>query len=247
MPADQPDVPMSQRDGLPRLEGMNADLKWLKVQAVSGAVFSLFLFVHLVNQALAMLGASGYDGAQLSMRRLYQAPVLELALVAVPLVVHVVSALAQLVRRPKASSPLSWRVRLHRYSGRFLLLVIVGHVVATRGASLVYATFPGFHGVAFTFQWVPAYFWPYYTLLALCGWYHLVHGLSTAGAVLRWPGSALLQRPVVFKSVVGVGAVALVLGVLALGGVLADVGAPAASEYARLVLSLTGSRGTLAP
>ena len=101
---------------------------------------------------------------------------------------------------------------------------------------------PGFHGVAFTFQWVPAYFWPYYTALALCGWYHLVHGLSTAGAVLRWRGVSVLQRPRVFTSVVGIGAIALVFGVLSLGGVLVDVGDPASSEYARLVLRLAGSR-----
>jgi len=233
---------MSQPDGLSRLADMNADLKWLRVQAVSGAVFSLFLFMHLANQALAVLGAPGYDETQQAMRRVYQAPVLELVLVAVPLVVHVASAVVQLMRRPKGTTPLSWRVRLHRSSGRFLLLVIIGHVVATRGASLLYATFPGFHGIAFTFQWVPAYFWLYYTALALCGWYHLVHGLSTAGAVLRWPGVAVLQRPLVFRGAVVVGAVALVVGVLALGGVLVDVGDPASSEYARLVLRLTGSR-----
>lgn len=221
---------------------MNADLKWRRVQALSGAVFSVFLFVHLLNQALAMGGGALYDGAQQVARRAYQAPVLELLLVAAPLAVHLVSAVVQLIRRPKATAPVSWRVRLHRYSGRFLLLVIVGHVVATRGASLLYGTFPGFQGIAFTFQWVPAYFWPYYTLLAVGGWYHLVHGLSTAGAVLRWPGVAVLQRPRVFQGVVGVGALALVLSVLAVGGVLADVGSPFESEYARLVLRLTGSR-----
>jgi succinate dehydrogenase/fumarate reductase cytochrome b subunit len=221
---------------------MNADLKWLRVQAVSGAVFSLFLFVHLLNQALAMAGASAYDDAQGSARRVYQAPVLELVLVGAPLLVHVVSALVQLSRRPKASAPVSWRVRVHRYSGRFLLLVIVGHVVATRGASLGYGTFPGFHGVAFTFQWAPTFFWPYYTALALCGWYHLVHGLSTAGAVLQWPGVSVLQRRRVFVSVVGIGALALGFGVLSLGGLLVDVGDPASSTYARLVLRLAGSR-----
>lgn len=233
---------MSQRDGRSRLAAMNAALKWLRIQAWSGAVFSVFLFMHLVNQALAMAGAATYDGVQATARRVYQAPVLELILVAVPLLVHIVSAVVQLISRPKAPAPVAWRVRLHRYGGRFLLLVIVGHVAATRGASLLYGTVPGFDGVAFTFHWVPAYFWPYYTALALCGWYHLVHGLSTAGAVLQWPGVSVLQRPRVFKGVVGVGAVALMLGVLSLGGVLVDVGDPAASEYARLVLRLTGSR-----
>lgn len=216
------------------------DSRWLRAQVLSGAVFAAFLFIHLVNQMLAVLGATPYDGAQQAMRRAYQAPVLELALVFVPLAVHLITAIARMVKRPKQDvATLSWRVRLHRYSGRFLLLVIVGHVVATRGASLLYGVFPGFHGLAFTFQWVPAYFWPYYLLLAVCGWYHLVHGLSMAGAMFKLPGVALLQRPPVFRAVVGAGAIALVAGVLALGGVLADVGNPTASEYARLVLRLT--------
>ncbi len=233
---------MSQRARLPRLAVMNPDPKWLRTQAVSGAAFALFLFVHLVNQALAVCGSAAYDGMQRATRRAYQAPALELALVVAPLLVHVVSSVARLVRRPKATTPPSWRVRLHRYSGRFLLLVVVGHVVATRGASLVFGVYPGFEGVAFTFRWVPAWFWPYYTLLALCGWYHLVHGLATAGAALRWPGLAALRRPFVFRGVIGVGAVALVLGVLGLGGVLFDVRAPESSEYARLVLRLMGPR-----
>ncbi|MBE2253470.1 MAG: hypothetical protein IAE78_28340 [Myxococcus sp.] len=84
------------------------------------------------------------------------------------------------------------------------------------------------------------FFWPYYLLLALTGWYHLVHGLSTAAAVLRWPVGSALQRPPVFTGVVAVGALALVAGVLALGGVLVDVGDPTTSAYARLVLRLTG-------
>ncbi|MER2562750.1 MAG: hypothetical protein ABTQ32_18635 [Myxococcaceae bacterium] len=216
------------------------DSRWLRAQVMSGAVFTLFLFVHLFNQMLAVLGAQTYDGAQQAMRRGYQAPGLELVFVFVPLLVHLTTAIVRMVKRPKQEpGALSWRVRLHRYSGRFLLLVIVGHVVATRGVSLLYGVFPGFHGVAFTFQWVPAYFWPYYLLLALGGWYHLVHGLSMAAAVVKLPGANVLQRPLVFRAVVGTGAVALVLGVLALGRVLADVGDPASSEYARLVLRLT--------
>lgn len=216
------------------------DSRWLRAQVMSGAVFTLFLFVHLLNQMLAVLGAETYDGTQQAMRRAYQAPALELGLVMVPLLVHLTTAIVRMVKRPKqASSTLSWRVRLHRYSGRFLMLVIVGHVVATRGASLLYGVFPGFHGLAFTFQWVPAYFWPYYLLLAVGGWYHLVHGLSMAAAVLQLPGANVLQRPLVFRVVVAVGALALIVGVLGLGGVLADVGDPSSSEYARLVLRLT--------
>jgi hypothetical protein len=143
-------------------------------------------------------------------------------------------------RRGRASpaAPPSLRVRLHRYSGYFLLIFFIGHVVATRGASFIYGAWPGFKGVAFTFTWVPAYFWPYYTLLALSGWYHLVHGLSVALPVLGLRFGAL-HRPQLFAGVVGAGAAGLVIGVLSLGGVFFDVGDVRSSEYVQLVLRLT--------
>lgn len=60
--------------------------------------------------------------------------------------------------------------------------------------------------------------------------------------MLQWPGVSVLQRRRVFVSVVGIGALALGFGVLSLGGLLVDVGDPASSTYARLVLRLAGSR-----
>jgi hypothetical protein len=35
------------------------DVKWMKAQALSGAMFAAFLFVHLLNQMFAGLSASG--------------------------------------------------------------------------------------------------------------------------------------------------------------------------------------------
>ncbi len=213
------------------------DLKWLKVQALSGAVFAGFLFMHLFNTMLAAAGPGTYDAVQGQLRRGYQAPVLEVVLVLGPLLLHVGTAVARMWKRPKAAPlAMSWRARLHRWSGRFLLVFFVGHVVATRGSSLVYGVFPGFEGLAFTFRWVPAYFWPYYLLLALSGWYHLVHGLSVA---LPLFGVRVLQRRAVFLCLVSVGSIALVVGVLSLGGVFFDVGDPSSSPYARLVLRLS--------
>ena len=214
----------------------------IKVQALSGAVFALFLFAHLVNLALATLGPQRYDALQQALRAGYQAPVLEIALVLVPMLVHVGASLTRWWgRRREPPLLLPWRARLHRWSGRFLLVVFVGHVGATRGASVFFDVFPGFEGIAFTLRWVPAYFWPYYLLLAVGGWYHLVHGLWVALPVLGVRASLVPQRQAVFRALVGVGAVVLVAGVLALGGVFFDVGEPTTSAYARLVLRLTGS------
>jgi succinate dehydrogenase/fumarate reductase cytochrome b subunit len=220
------------------------DAKWMKWQALSGAMFALFLFVHLINQMLAALGQQTYDGYQVTMRKGYQAPVLEIVLVLAPLLAHAVCGVVRVWKRRsrEAQTPVSWRVRLHRYSGYFLLLFFIGHVGATRGASYFYGAWPGFSGVAFTFTWVPAYFWPYYTLLALSGWYHLVHGLSVALPVLGVKSVGALHRPAVFNTFVAAGSLALIIGVLSLGGVFFDVGDVRSSEYVKLVLRLTSSQ-----
>jgi hypothetical protein len=212
-----------------------ASQRLLKVQAVSGAVFAVFLTAHLVNTALAVLGPGAYDRAQRATRAVYQAPLLELVLVALPLVVHVGAAVVRLLwfRAPVASGP--WRVRLFRLAGRFLLLVIAGHVAATRGASLVggLSDGPRFEGLAFTFAWHPLWFWPYYVLLGVAGVLHLGHGLSV--------GARLWGRPMLegwrFGAAVGVGSVLVVAGLIALGAGLFDVGDPMTSAYARWVLS----------
>lgn len=218
------------------------DRTWLRWQAVSGAVFSVFLFVHLVNQALATLGCARYDAVQGALEKGYQFLPVELVVVVAAMLVHMVTAVRMLWRRRSApaSPPPGWRVRLHRYSGRFLLVFALGHFAATRGTALVFGTAPQFAGVAWTFEWMPFYFWPYYTLLGLCGWYHAVHGLATAGALLHLRWLAWLRRPLAFQLAVGAGVIGVVLGVLSFGGVLFDVGDPAASPFAKTVLTLVG-------
>ena len=65
---------------------------------------------------------------------------------------------------------------LHRYAGFFLLVFIGGHIVAVRGASWFYDVYPGFEGLAFSIAAVPGYFYPYYFLLAVAGFYHGING-----------------------------------------------------------------------
>jgi hypothetical protein len=220
--------------------GGHDDGRAMKVQALSGAVFAVFLLVHLLNQALAVLGERRYDEVQRALRAGYQAPVLEVVLVLAPLLLHVFASVKRMwLRRGAEARPVTWRLTAHRWSGRFLLLVFIGHVAATRGASALFDVFPGFAGLAFTFRWVPAYFWPYYLLLALTGWYHVLHGLSVAMPLLGVRAFLVLQRKPVFLGLLGAGGLALVGGVLALGGVFFDVGDPAGSAYAKLVLRLT--------
>ena len=220
------------------------DKRLVRIQAASGAVFALFLIVHLVNLALATFGPRTYDAAQQTLRRGYQWAPIELAVVIAPLLIHAAAAVTRIVRRRRRGqqAPSNLVSRLHRASGIYLLVFFVGHVTATRGASLLYGVYPRFAGIAFTLRWVPAYFWPYYLGLALAGLFHLVHGLGVALPILGFRAGSTLRRPMLLGAVTLLGGTALVLGMLAFGGVFFDVGQPAASPYARLLVRLGVAR-----
>jgi len=211
------------------------DRRLARVQAWSGVLLAPFLLAHLVNQALGALGAPSYDASQRLLRAAYQSPPVEIALVLGPLLVHAGAAVVRMVRRRGRKAPATWRTRLHRLSGLYLLVFFAGHVAATRGASLLYGVYPEFAGVAFTLRWVPAYFWPYYLGLALAGLFHLVSGLGIGLPAVGIRAATALRSPRVVGAVCACGGVALVLGLLGLGGALFDVGRPEGSPYARLL------------
>jgi succinate dehydrogenase/fumarate reductase cytochrome b subunit len=193
---------------------------------------------------MAALGPAAPDGAQRALRRGYQAPPIEIALVIAPMLVHAIAAVLRLWRRrARGARPVKnpW-ARAHRWSGLVLLIFFAGHVGATRGASLLYDVYPEFSGIAFTLRWVPAYFWPYYISLGLAGLYHTVYGLGVALSAfgLHGSGGALLRRPAVLGPIITLGGLALLLGILGFGGVLRDIGHPEQSPYARLLTRLLG-------
>jgi succinate dehydrogenase/fumarate reductase cytochrome b subunit len=200
-------------------------------QSLTGLVFFVFLGVHLATQAAGVFGAQTYDAVQSTVRRVYQFPLVEVPVV-LALVAHAVLAVAQLLRR-RGLSP---GARLHSLTGLFLLVFFVGHVAATRGASLVFGVPPAFAGLAFTLRWVPAFFWPYYVLLGVAGAVHAALGLRVAVAMVS-PRSATRtgRAPQVLAVALSVTAV---LGVLAAGGAFFDVGAPEQSPYAALLRRL---------
>lgn len=208
----------------------------LRIQAVSGALFALFLLVHLVNQMVAVAGPAAYDALQGELRRAYQAPVVELALVAAPLLVHVVVSVWRIVRRRRRGrpAPRAPRARLQRVTAIVLLVFTFGHIVATRGASLVHGVVPGFDGVAYTMVWFIGYFFPYYLIFSVAGLYHALNGLALALPRLGLRSAAPARLvPVVTLA----GAVALGLALAAFAGALnKDIPARAvASPYAQLL------------
>lgn len=220
--------------------GAADDRRLLRVQALSGALFALFLLVHLVNQMLAALGPQVYNDAQRALRRGYQAPPIEIFLVIAPLLIHATAAVLRIVRRRQRGRrpPSNLWARLHRISGLVLLVFFFGHVVATRGASLLYGVFPEFSGIGFTLRWVPAYFWPYYTAFSIAGLYHTLYGLGVALPVLGVRFGSGLRRPLVLTPLVALGSLALVLGMLGFGGLLFDVGRPEQHAYPQLLMRL---------
>ena len=138
------------------------------------------------------------------------------------------------------SAPIALRIaRLQRYSAIVLLVFIVGHVVATRGSSLIYDVWPGFDAIAFTMIWVPAYFIPYYTLFSVAALYHLVNGLGVALPRLGLRGMHGSRMGRVVAGLTVVGAVLLVLGVAGFVGAFQEVrGRATDSSYARMLEQL---------
>ncbi len=204
-----------------------------KVQAVSGLIFSLFLVLHLVNTALAAQGEAAYNGFQRALRPIYQSPVIEVSVVLTPLVVHIVAGIMRVrARRKLGHKPdahVALRTRLHRYSGYFLALFVFGHIAATRLPGLLRGAYPEFMGVAYTFQLAPYYFYPYYSLLALAGLYHMLHGSQLAFGIMGVRVPNLLRKGPGFWVPTTAIATFVMLGVAGVGGLLFSI--PDASHY----------------
>jgi succinate dehydrogenase/fumarate reductase cytochrome b subunit len=162
-----------------------------RLQALSGLTFAFFLTLHLATTSAAVLGPAGYDRVLVFTRSFYR-PLLaaELLLIGIPAVVHIACAVIQMRLRRRAGPlprpPLA--VRLHRWSGLFMMLAITGHVLATR--ILVRSDFSV---LAFAMEGLPAFFVPYYLLLGAAGAIHLTLGAGFGIARLL-PGSAALAR-----------------------------------------------------
>ena len=217
------------------------DRRLLRVQAASGAAFALFVAVHLANMAAAVGGAEAYDGFQQAARRGYQTPLVEVLLVGLPLVVHVAAAVTRLRRSGFRRPPQPLRQRLHRSSGWFLLLVIVGHVLAVRGSSLLFDVYPGFAGLSYSLWWQPWMFHPYYFLLGTCGLYHGLNGLVLAADLWGWRLPAALRSDGLLYGVTLAGAAVFVVAQVSLAGGLEPVADPTSSDYARLMNELVGA------
>lgn len=195
------------------------DRRLVRVQAASGAVFALFLLVHLANQAAASLGPAVYDDTQRALRAVYQAPLVEVGLVLGPLCVHAVCGVLVKLRRRRAGSlaPASVSARLHRWAGNVLLAIVFVHVAIMRGLPLwIDVSFP-FAGLAFVFQDMPVDLVAFF-VFAVAGLYHTVHGLGVALPRLGVAAGGVLRAPRVLAPVTVGGGVVLLAAMLGFGG-----------------------------
>ena len=211
----------------------DSERAWRRAQALSGLALTLFTGVHLVNAMLAALPGR-YDAFQRVVRVAYQSPVVELLLVALPLLVHVAAGVRALARRERSTATAPLRTRLHRWAAWYLLLVITGHVLATRGTELLYGVYPESLGLHFAIAWIPWFFLPYYALLALGGLYHAAHGTLVALGRLGVRVPSASSAPSRFWPVIALASALLLAGIAGMAGWLYAQPDPFASEYAEV-------------
>jgi len=206
-----------------------------RVQAVSGLCFAIFLVLHLATTMSAVGGPAAYDGALASFRAVYRAhPVVEFLLIGTSAAVHIVCAVMRILRRrretPRPTAPIA--LRIHRWSGYFLMVVIVGHVFATRAMPALAGgpTATGradFSYLAYSVLGWPLLINPYYYLLGLAGAVHFGLGLGFAAATLapRHFGTRAARRASV--------ATAVIAGMLVAAGVTAVIGRAGEADRSR--------------
>lgn len=214
-----------------------------RIQAFSGLVFATFLVVHLGNTVAALFGQATYDTVQGLLRSYYQAGIIEIVLL-MAAVVHAGAGLLRWKRRPpaRAGSRAPWHLRLHRWSGYYLMIAFAGHVLATRSPDWFYGTPVDFSFLAFSLDAWPVVFYPYYVGLFASGAYHLLHGSAVAVRVVggRAAGGAAESSARTLDAIarsrwVAIACLAVAVGsVVAFGGRLFVVDTHRFAEYRAL-------------
>jgi len=163
---------------------------------VTGGIFASFLIIHFITTISANYGPLIYNETLRQFRKFYQHPLIEPIFIAVVLIHASVGVLEFCERRQRkknsqenkkklseeekrngqtVSTPLA--LTLHRYAGLFLAIIVVGHVTATRLVPYMSNAPFSFSHLSFSLDLLPMIFYPYYSLLALGGLYHLSYGI----------------------------------------------------------------------
>ncbi len=211
--------------------------KRLRVLQIGSAIaFLPFLLIHLSNAVLGIFGPGTYNAFQGAAQRIYQIPLIEILFVLTPLVIHMLAGLSLFFIKRKRPKHHSVGRRLHTWAGLFLALVIMGHVIATRGLPWANNFHAEFAGVAFSLWWMPWYFYPYYFLLFMAGAYHSLNGSDMLAQ--RLFSYRLIKGQRRMQVLMGLGAIMISTALLSFGGNLRDNPDPLDSDFARLYQTL---------
>jgi succinate dehydrogenase/fumarate reductase cytochrome b subunit len=210
-----------------------------KIQALTGLLFSIFLALHLSNTILAAVGVEIYTRYQVFLQGFYQHPVIETLLVGIPLVVHATIGTYLLVINRGSKRSFSFKQQLHSWAGIFLLVFLFGHIAATRGIGILIGSSIGFEGISFSLWWMPGYFYPYYLLLFMAGLYHGFNGffLATKRIGFRIDIKYLSRLR---YCVMSLGAIFILIALMAFNGVLFEIEDPVDNDYARFYFDTFG-------
>ena len=146
-----------------------------KMQMCSGVFVGLYVVFHLTNVAAAALGDDYFDRFMNWGRTVYHQPLVEL-LLATAIVIHCVTSVINFLLYSPPWNKLPLLLRVHKFSGFFLLVIIFIHVTFTRVLPMMEGYESSFKDVLFTVYWVPIVFLPYYVLYALAGIIHTMLG-----------------------------------------------------------------------
>ena len=186
----------------------------VRLQAGSGLAFAFFLTLHLLTTSAGAGGPATYDGALAAFRTIYRpALAVELALIAIPALVHIGCAVAQILDRRRRGMPASSPL-VHRLAGYVLLAAIGGHVFATRIMPAFGDGPADFSYLAYSLLNWPIFMRPYYVVLGVAGAVHLVVGATIAVRVL----GIARPRPRVAFGVAAIAALVVAFGVAGIIG-----------------------------
>jgi succinate dehydrogenase hydrophobic anchor subunit len=204
-----------------------SDFTLFRIQAGSGILFATFLVLHLSNTILASAGQPTYDSYQRAVRWYYQFPLIEIFVVIGAATVHAWAGLTRGWRRVRNLfdsqakhfvPPL--RVRLHRWCGYIIFLIIPGHISATRLPSLIEGLPVDFSFVYFSVKHWPWFFYPYLLAYGVGASFHLIHGMLVSLGVFRVtsPGWGMNEKSKPFWTAFIALSLLVIVGIFSLGG-----------------------------
>jgi hypothetical protein len=212
-----------------------------KLTAASGLYFGIFLIMHFVNHYSLYFGLDYATNNMILFRKVYQNPIFEIGLV-LSLLTHYVSNTMIYLHRTKIeksgklkkddttstkkdhTSHGEIELMAHRYTGYFLSLSVIGHILATRILPIIALPDPKEYDYTFLTYAQKKLFGPlfgmYLVLFGIAGGWHLLYGTRSAIVTLFF-GSSVTGKPfpIYLKPLAAINHILIINALVTLGGV----------------------------